>query len=54
MMYNCVMETTQASSMRLTFEAKRLLRALATQSGMSMTAVLEIILREQAQRKGVQ
>ena len=46
------METKQASSIRLTLEAKRLLRALAAQSGISMTAVLEIIIREQAQRKG--
>ena len=53
-MYNCIMETKQASSIRLTLEAKRLLRALATQLGISMTAVLEIIIREQAQRKGVQ
>ncbi len=48
------METTQASSIRRTVEAKRLLRALARQSGMSMTAVLEIIIREQAQRQGAQ
>ena len=48
------MKITQASSIRLTVEAKRLLRALATQSGISMTAVLEIIIREQAQRKGIQ
>ena len=47
------MKTKQASSIRLTLEAKRLLRALASQSGISMTAVLEIIIREQAQRKGV-
>ena len=53
-MYNGDMETKQASSMRLTGEAKRLLRALATQLGISMTAVMEIIIREQAQRKGVQ
>ena len=53
-MYNRAMDTTQASSIRLTVEAKSLLRALATQSGISMTAVLEIIIREHAQRKGVQ
>ncbi len=53
MMYNSIMETKHSSSIRLTFEAKRLLRALAMQSGISMTAVLEIIIREQAQRKGV-
>ena len=40
--------------MRLTVEAKRLLRALAPPSGIAMTAVLKIILREHAQRKGVQ
>jgi hypothetical protein len=54
MMYNCAMETKQASSIRLTVEAKRLLRVLASQSGISMTAVLEILIREQAQRKGAQ
>ena len=47
------METQQASSMRLTVEATRLVRALATPSGMRLTAVLAIILREHAQRKGV-
>ena len=47
------METRQSSSLRLTPEAKRLLRALAQRSGMSMTAVLEILVREQADRKGV-
>ena len=47
------MKITQASSIRLTGEAKRLLRALATQSGISMTAVLEMSIREHAQRKGI-
>ena len=49
-----LMETKHASSLRLTLEAKLLLRALAAQSGMSMTAVLAIMLREQAQRQGIQ
>ncbi len=52
-MYRCVMKTTQARRMRLTGEATRLVRALATPSGMAMTAVLASMLREQAQRKGV-
>ena len=47
------METKHASSIRLTSEAKRLLHALALQSGISMSAVLEIIIRDQAKRKGV-
>lgn len=52
-MYNCVMETKHASSIRLTTEAKRLLRALAAQSGISMSAALEIVIRDQAKRKGI-
>jgi predicted DNA-binding protein len=47
------MEKKHASSIRLTVEAKQLLRALAMQSGISMTAVLEILIREHAKRKGV-
>lgn len=47
------METKQASSIRLTTEAKRLLRALAKTSGVSMTAMLELMIREKAKREGV-
>ncbi len=54
MMYMCMTETKQSRSLRLTPEAKRLVRALATPSGISMAAVLAIMIREQAQRKGVQ
>ena len=48
-----VMETKHASSIRLTTEAKRLLRALAAQSGISMTAMLELMIRDRAKREGV-
>jgi len=48
------METKHASSIRLTLEAKRLLRALAKHSGVSMTAMLELMIREKARREGVQ
>ena len=43
----------KATSLRLSTEAKRLLRVLAEQSGISMTAKLEITIREQAKREGV-
>lgn len=47
------METKRASSIRLTAEAKRLLRALALSSGISMSAILELLIREKAKREGV-
>jgi hypothetical protein len=47
------MEKPQATSLRLSLEAKRLLRALADKSGISMTAKLEVMLREQAKREGI-
>lgn len=47
------MEKPQATSLRLTVEAKRLLRLLADKSGISMTALLEVMIREQARREGV-
>lgn len=42
-----------ATSVRLSVEAKRLLRLLAEQAGISMTAKREVTMREQAQREGV-
>lgn len=47
------MKIKQASSIRLTLEAKRLLRALAQASGVSMSAMLELAIREKAKREGV-
>lgn len=47
------METKQASSIRLTLEAKRLLRVLARASGISMSAMLEVMIREKAKREGL-
>jgi hypothetical protein len=47
------MKKPQATSLRLSIEAKRLLRALAEKSGISMTAKLEVMIRDQAQREGL-
>ena len=47
------MEKPQATSLRLSREAKRLLKALAEKSGISMTAKLEVMIREYAKREGV-
>lgn len=38
---------------RLSDEAKRLLTQLAQQQGISQSAVLELLIREEAKRKGV-
>ncbi len=43
----------KATSLRLSLEAKRLLLARAIQSGISMTATLEVTIRAQAKREGV-
>jgi hypothetical protein len=47
------MEKPKATSLRLSVEAKRLLLALAEKSGISMTARLEVMIREQARRESV-
>jgi hypothetical protein len=47
------MITKLAGSFRLTAKAWRLLRALAFQSGIPMTAMLEMLIREAASRKGL-
>lgn len=52
--YTCGMEKPQATSLRLSLEAKRLLRLLAEKSGISMTAKLEVMIRNQARRERVQ
>jgi predicted transcriptional regulator len=44
------METKRTFSFRLTAEAKRLLRELAQHFGIRETAVLELAIREKAQR----
>jgi hypothetical protein len=48
------METKILGSMRLTQTAWRLLRLLATHSGISMTAVVEMLIREQASKQGIE
>mgnify|MGYP001611351405 FL=1 len=47
------MEKTPALSLRLSPEAKRLLQLLAKKSGLSMTGVIELAIREKAKRDGV-
>ena len=47
------MKMKHASSIRLTSKAKYLLRALAAGYGISMSAVLELMIREKAKREGV-
>lgn len=41
-------------TMRLTKEAWRLLRALAAQAGVSMMAIVEVLIREHAKKQGIQ
>lgn len=47
------MEKPHATSLRLSKEAKRLLRALADKSAISMTAMLEVMIRVHAKREGI-
>lgn len=54
MLYNGAMETKILGSMRLTQTAWRLLRLLAAHSGISMTAVVELLIREQARQQGIE
>jgi predicted DNA-binding protein len=44
----------EATSIRLTTEAKRLLRLLADKAGVSQAAWLETIIRKEAERKKVE
>ncbi len=46
--YNCAMKMKYPTSVRLTEEAKILLRALADQQGISMGDMLEILIRDAA------
>jgi hypothetical protein len=48
------METKILGSMRLTQHAWRLLRLLAARAGVSMTAVVELLIREQARKEGIE
>jgi predicted transcriptional regulator len=47
------MEKKRATSLRLSSEGKRLLKALAEQYGITQAAALEIAIREQAKREQV-
>jgi predicted transcriptional regulator len=51
--YDGGMRTKQATSIRLTPEAKRLLAMLAEKLGLSQAAILELAIREKAKREGV-
>ena len=44
---------TETVSVRLTPDAKRLLRALAAANGVSMAAMLEVIIRAEAKREKI-
>lgn len=44
----------KATSWRLSPEAKRLLALLAAKAGVSMTALLEGVIRDQARRERIQ
>jgi uncharacterized protein (DUF1778 family) len=41
------------TTFRLTPEARRLLKALAQAQGLSMTGLLEVLIREAAKREGI-
>ena len=47
------MKKKRATSMRLSLEAKRLLALLAQQLSISQGAVMELAIREKAERHGV-
>ena len=44
----------QSSTYRLSSEGKRLLKALAQKMGIAQASVLEVLIRERAEREGVQ
>ena len=45
--------TSKAQTFRLTEEARRLLAAIAEKQGVDKTAILEIIIREIAEKRGI-
>jgi hypothetical protein len=47
------MSKTSSVSFRLTTEARRLLQAIAEKKGLSMTGALEVLIRDEAERKGI-
>jgi len=53
MRYNCVMDNKQATSIRLTPEAKSLIKELAKKLGISQAAIMEIAIRRLAESEGV-
>jgi hypothetical protein len=53
LIYSSGMEKKILGSIRLTKEAWRLLRLLAAHSGVSMTAIMEMAIRDRASREGM-
>ena len=53
MRYNCIMSNKQATSIRLTPEAKCLVENLAKKLGVSQAAIIEIAIRRLAQAEKV-
>lgn len=43
----------KATTFRLTLDARRMLAALAEKKGLSMTGVLEVVIRKDAKEEGV-
>jgi predicted DNA-binding protein len=48
-----MVKEAKSTSLRLTPEAKRLLKLLAQKTGVSMAAIIEIAIREKAKREEV-
>jgi len=44
---------SQSTSFRLTLEAIRLLKEIAMRQGIGMTAALEVLVRQEAERQGI-
>lgn len=53
MRYNHGMENKQSISFRLTPEAKRIIKSLAKNLGVSQAAIIEMAIREKAKRDKV-
>ena len=54
MVYNSGMNNKYTTSIRLTLEAKRLLKALAAKLGVTQAAVIEMAIRKFAKQEDVE
>jgi len=45
--------TSKSVSYRLTAEARRMLAVIAQRQGINMTAALEVLIRQEAERRGI-